>query len=419
VTSISPELVETITRIGSLANGVFFVGGVVRDEMLGGLRTFDLDLVVEADATEVVPRALPGKRLVIHKRFRTVTYRFDGRRVDVASARRERYERPGALPHVELADVEADLRRRDFTVNAMAVRLTGEPLLLDPVGGRRDLQRRVMRVLHEKSFVDDPTRLLRAVRYASRLGFEVEPKTMTLFRLAIGGINSLSGSRLRRELEALFREFDSGGAALEVLETEGALRVIHPGLSWDERRSGAISLDRSTYWTGAYPFLPRCFALLAANATPDDAGAVVERLRLRRDEAAAVQAIASLRGVEHTLRRPGAKPSGVVLLLDHYPPAAVAAYAATVEDQIAARLALRYLEEWRHVRPLLHGDDLIELGVPRGPQVTKGLQLVRAARLDGWASDEGDERALVQRFAKSIRDSSSGAVRTRLHGNGH
>jgi hypothetical protein len=122
------------------------------------------------------------------------------------------------------------------------------------------------------------------------------------------------------------------------------------------------------------------------------------------------------------LRRPQAKPSGVVMLLDRYPAASVAAFAFTAPDEIAAGVALRYLGDWRHVKPLLRGDDLIALGVPEGPQVQKGLQLIRASRLDGWSGDEGDERALALRFVKSIRDSTSAGTsgaEIELHANGH
>jgi tRNA nucleotidyltransferase (CCA-adding enzyme) len=165
--------------------------------------------------------------------------------------------------------------------------------------------------------------------------------------------------------------------------------------------------------------MPFAFALLCAQAPSQSAISIVERLRLRRHEAEAVTALASMRDIVSTLRRPGAKPSGVVVLLDRYPIPAVGAFAATAPDPIARQLALRYLDEWRHVKPLLGGDDLVALGVPNGPQVQKGLLLIRAARLDGWASDEGDERALAMRFAKSIRDSGTANAAIELHANGH
>jgi tRNA nucleotidyltransferase (CCA-adding enzyme) len=177
---------------------------------------------------------------------------------------------------------------------------------------------------------------------------------------------------------------------------------VHPALSWDDARSSALAVP-----SVRPPWLPYGFSLLAAAASPNEASAIVTRLKLKRDEAAAVAAISSLQNVAQLLRRPDAKPSGVVVLLDRFPLAAVAAWGTLEPDPIARQLALSYLEEWRHVKPLLRGDELIQLGVPPGPQVQRGLQLIRAARLDGRVGDRDDERALALRFAKSIRDSTA------------
>lgn len=147
------------------------------------------------------------------------------------------------------------------------------------------------------------------------------------------------------------------------------------------------------------------FALLASGASTEESDEVVARLRLKRAEIEAVRGVAALRGVSDLLRRPELKPSGAALLLDRFPPAAIAAYARTTGNSIAREIMLRYLDLWRDTRPMLSGRDLIDMGVPEGPQVQRGLQLVRAARLDGWAQSRDDERALVMRFAKSIRDS--------------
>jgi tRNA nucleotidyltransferase (CCA-adding enzyme) len=190
----------------------------------------------------------------------------------------------------------------------------------------------------------------------------------------------------------------------------GALQAVHPSLHWSDDKSRGLDGMSSRA-----PRVPLGFALATAGAAPTSTAAVIARLRLKRDEAAAVNAIASMRGVAAMLRRPQAKPSGVVALLDRFPPAAVAAFAATSTDAIARALALRYLDEWRRVRPLLRGNDLIEMGVPAGPQVSRGLQLLRAARLDGMADDPADERVLVARFAKSIRDAGTMTADLKLH----
>jgi len=402
----SGPLVGAIHRLEEAATAdLWLAGGAVRDLLLGR-PVLDLDLVAEEDAIGLARRAMPEAVLAAHERFRTATVAVGERRVDVATARTETYAAPGALPEVRTpATVEEDLRRRDFTMNALALRLTGEPALRgapSTEAALADVAAGVVRVLHDASFRDDPTRIFRAFRYAVRLGFVVEPRTRALLDDGVRYIEALSGERVRHELALLFDEA-TGGAALDLAQEAGALRAVHPALAWDARRSGAfgwaeeLGLARTTLG----------FALLAAGASAADAEAIVERLRLTREEAAAVRDVAALRAHAATLRRPDAKPSGVVVLLERYAPAAVAAFAATADDAIAAALARRYLGEWRHVRPTMRGDELVAMGVPEGPQVSRGLQLVRAARLDGWARDAGDERALVARFAKSIRDSAA------------
>lgn len=393
------DAVERIVAAGALHGDVYAVGGVVRDLLLDR-SVVDVDLVMECDAPAATHAALPDAKILAHARFRTASVPVGGVRIDVATARDETYARPGALPAVAPADIITDLRRRDFAMNAIALRLSGGPALLDPSGGIDDIAARRIRVLHDASFRDDPTRIFRALRYAARLDFTLDPHTADLLAQSVHYIDAIGGERLRREIELMIAE-PAAGAALEAAQRTGALQVAHPALTWDGSRSEALANPI----VPRVPLLPYGFALLAAGSWPDDAPLIVARLKLKRDEAAAVTAIASMRKVAQTLRRPDAKPSGVVILLDRFPIAAVAAHAAMEPDTIARRLALRYLEEWRHIKPALNGDELIELGVPAGPQVRRGLQLIRAARLDGWATDRNDEQALALRFAKSIRDS--------------
>lgn len=392
--------------------GLYAVGGTVRDLLLGRA-VRDIDLAVESDAIAIMRAALPEAPLVTHTRFGTASTTADRTVIDIVTTRSETYARPGALPSVRPDTIDADLRRRDFSINAIALRLSGEAALLDPTGGLADLDRRHIRVLHDRSFIDDATRMFRAVRYAGRLSFVIEEATARLLARDAGYISTLSPARVRREIELLILE-DTGGAALATPAGGRLLEATHRALSWDDVRAAALAEPPVRV-----PRLPYGFALLAARADAVDVEGVVERLRLRRDEATAVRGVVALRDMGHMLRRKELKPSGVVVLLDRYPPASVAAYAATAGDAIAASLALRYLAEWRHVKPALTGEDLIALGVPEGPQVQRGLQLIRAARLDGWADDEGDERALALRFVKSIRDASAAdtTIEMRLNGN--
>lgn len=393
-------IVQKLAAIAWQRGGVYLAGGAVRDLLLDrGI--FDIDLVVECDAIDLVREALTDVAVTTHARFRTVSLRPGGTRIDVATARRERYAQPGALPQVEPAGIQEDLLRRDFSINAIALRLDAEPLLLDPAGGVADIERRFVRVLHNASFADDATRIFRACRYAARLGFAIEAHTEQLLRDGVGYLATIGGERLRRELELTLAE-ESAGAALEACDEYGALRALHETLSWDAAASAAYShaVARAAREEAG-------FAMLARGVSADDASAIERRLSLKRAQAAAVRGMAAITASSQLLERPDAKPSGVVVLLDQYPPATVAAFAALHTDSIAGQLALRYLDEWRHVRPLTSGTDLQALGVPAGPQIQRGLQLIRAARLDGWASDRGDEQALALRFAKSIRDSAA------------
>jgi tRNA nucleotidyltransferase (CCA-adding enzyme) len=400
--SLAPNVMDALDAIVAAAGGagVYAAGGVPRDLLLGRAPR-DLDLVIEGDAIAVTRKALPRARIVAHQRFGTAVARIDGATIDVAMARTETYARPGALPRVRSTAIADDLRRRDFSANAIALRVDGTPDLLDPCGGVADIAARRLRVLHDASFEDDPTRIFRALRYAARLEFALDSHTARLLREGVQFIANLTGERLRREFELIFLE-ETAGVTLEACQATGVLRAVHPALRWDPQRSRAIEQHG-----GRGPRALLGFALLAASATSQDADEICARLRLTRPEAVAVRAMPALANVSITLSRREAKPSGVVVLLDRFPASAVAAFAGIAPEPIARQLALRYLDEWRRVKPLLTGRDLQDLGVPAGPQLQRGLQLIRAARLDGWASERDDERALAMRFAKSIKDSAA------------
>ncbi|MGB8875681.1 MAG: hypothetical protein WCD11_05170, partial [Solirubrobacteraceae bacterium] len=209
--------------------GVYLVGGAVRDLLLGGV-PFDLDLVVEEDAAALA--AALGGRLTVHDRFGTSTVRLGGYAYDIGRARRETYAHPGALPEVAPAPLDEDLLRRDFTVNSIAIALGGDRAgeLQTAPGALEDLKAYRLRILHDRSFIDDPTRLFRLVRYASRLGFEIEPRTRALAGEAIdgGALRTVSGPRVGAELRLLARERDPISALLGLRDL-GLDRAVHPG----------------------------------------------------------------------------------------------------------------------------------------------------------------------------------------------
>jgi tRNA nucleotidyltransferase (CCA-adding enzyme) len=330
----------------------FLVGGAVRDLLLG-LEHPDLDVAVEGDVLEIARRL--GSEPVSHERFATATVEVDGARVDLARTRSERYPRPGALPEVEPAPLEADLARRDFTVNAMAVSLTGAPELIDPHGGRDDLDARVLRVLHAASFADDPTRALRAARYAARLGFELEPGTARLIGTA--DLGTVSGDRVRAELRRITNS-DEAPVALELLA------------DW-----GLVGIDTAA---GA-----RVRALREILARPHWADFVDP------DEAAYNVAVPDAELEAAALRLSAAHP-------DRPSEAARLARGRTPVELAAARLAGAewlddYVRDWRHVSLEIDGADLLAAGIPEGPAVGRGLAAALAARLDGEAATRDDE----------------------------
>ena len=255
---------ERIVAAAAPRGAVYAVAGAVRDLLLDR-KMVDLDLVMECDAPTILRAALPDAKPTVHARFRTASVIVGGTRIDAATARSETYARPGALPRITAADIDADLRRRDFAMNAIAVRLSGEAELLDPCGGIADIAARCIGVLHDASFQDDATRIFRALRYAARLDFTIEPHTVDLIARDRAHIASIGGERLRRELELILGEA-TGGAALTEAAQRGALAHIHQGLSWDHERTTALANPVAA----RTPMLPYGFALLAANAPSDE-----------------------------------------------------------------------------------------------------------------------------------------------------
>ena len=363
---------------------VWVVGGAVRDLLLGGAPS-DLDLVVEGDALAVARRAADrlGGEMVAHERFGTATVRGAEGAFDLAGARREIYPQPGALPVVELgATLTEDLARRDFSVNTLALRLADGELAGVP-GARADLDARALRVLHDGSFRDDPTRLLRLARYAGRLGFAVEAHTAALARLAVavGALGTVSGERLGAELLLLAREPQP--AALIALEDQGLGAALLPGFAVDpalaQRAVELCPLDAR----------PGIVALGSAlrDARAADLAVRCRELGLLAGESDAIVACAELDRLLAALR--AARPSEADALLLRRPlEAAVLAAAAGSEP------ARDWLERARHLRTEIGGDDLLAAGLS-GPEIGRGLRAARAALLDGAAPDREAQLAVA------------------------
>ncbi|MEA2126883.1 MAG: hypothetical protein QOI80_3665 [Solirubrobacteraceae bacterium] len=349
--------------------GVWVVGGAVRDALLGRAHRH-LDLVVEGDPAPVIDRL--GAPTAVHERFGT--YEVAG--VDLAVARTERYPEPGALPEVMLgATVAEDLARRDFTVNTLAVQVCDGREEAWP-GAVEDLHAGRLRLLHERSFVDDPTRVLRLARLAARLGFAVEPTTDR--RAAAADLGTVSGSRVGAEIRLALDE--PLPAALVELERHGLGRkAIHP----------AFAVDASLI-----AGLPGLAALGACLLDAEDVAGALDALAFPAAERAAVVAAADARALAQRLLA-ASSPSEVAEVAARQPPEALAVAAALG----AGEPVRQWLDEWRHVRLAINGDDLVGAGL-HGPAVGAGLRAALAAALDGVAPDREAQLAVALEGAR-------------------
>ncbi len=396
---------------------VYVVGGFVRDLLLDR-ETLNIDLMVEGDGLHFA-RELSHKlntRLTPHSRFGTSVLSFsDGTHLDVATARRESYKEPAALPTVTPGTIEEDMERRDFSINSLAIKLDsdGERPLLDFNNGLADLNKKIIRALHPASFIDDPTRIFRAVRFEQRLSFQLDPETETWLRSSLdeGMVDKLSGHRLYNEVEAILKE-NRVVPCLERLQSLDVLKTIHASLCWQENEFNMFGkleqlfqdsanreclgeADRPLTWLNAMFF---CL---------DDASFenVVERLDLEgktgtqlRQDRQHSQTLLQTFGLNkefstediYDLFSPGSVESAYLLL-------------AVSGKETLRNSLIRYYSDLRHKGELsLNGDDLIRLGLKPGPLFQDIFRELRRARLDGVIHTSSEEETLVKdRFLKS------------------
>jgi len=365
------------------------VGGAVRDALLGVPHGPDLDLVVEGDAIAlagILGRALAG-RVLSHPRFGTARIEFaHGRHLDLVSARREEYARPGALPDVSPGTLADDLRRRDFTVNAIAFVLHGEEAgtILDPHGGRDDIAAERIRLIRHGAFEEDPSRVVRALRYAARLGFRMDDRTEGEARRAAPAV-VLGSSRVADELARLLEE-DAAPVALAMAEALG--------LSWpdpDARRDDRLrALTPALARPGAPA--PPAWALRLGLGVRGDAVAGAAVPQWARGVAAEVRAGLSIAPAIVACSR----PSEVDALLRDRPAAAQVGALIGGAEAVAD-----WWSGWRDAAPQVTGSDLVAAGVPPGPVIGRALRAVRAAVLDGEVGGRDEQLALAMAVAGS------------------
>jgi len=434
LTAAQQQLIEQVAQ-ESVARGLplYAVGGLPRDLWLGSKPT-DLDLVVEGDAIALA-RALAsrhGGKVTAHPKFGTAKWDLRGTGfeagvdgldsnipvhaghfLDLVSARSESYRHPAALPIVKRGTIQDDIRRRDFTINTLALRLDGSHFgeLSDEFGALDDLKNRSIRVLHPRSFIDDPTRMYRAARYEQRFGFRIAEATLALVPAARSLVADLSGQRIRRELDLSLDEFEAA-SILSRLAKMTLLAPVHPALPQAQAALARVRL------AGKAPAPPirtwsrrdAAWLLWLMDLREAEIRSVAKRLHFTRpalrDMAAAARLYAALGSMANW------RPSRLTTHLDPYPELAVYAVSLAAAGT-AQRTLSEYLGTWRHIRPVTTGHDLKALGVPPGPAYGRILGRLRAARIDGVVKDPTEEHRLLHALLGASRHPGAAAPKRR------
>ena len=390
----------------------------------------DLDIVVEGDAIELGRAAVEkyGGRVSIHKRFGTAKWRISKIRdelaeqlsqenglttnaddfpasLDLVSARREFYTHPTALPTVERGSIKLDLHRRDFTINTLAMRIDGHHYgdLHDHWGGLADLQAGLVRVLHSLSFVDDPTRILRAVRFEQRFGYWIGDRTQELLIAALPLLDRVSGDRLRHELNIIFKEPNWQDMLSRLADMDG-LTAIHEGLGWDKKTQARVELafksDPGSEWEldeeldGYSLDLALAFTLWLMTLPRVTAASAAGRLRLPGWLTKIILAACTpLHEYPEMMEGP---PSRIVTRLDQIPKLALYAHYLIAEDKRVRQTLESYIAKWRFIQPAITGYDLRERNIPPGPEYRRILDVIRAAWLDEKITTPEEETELLE-----------------------
>jgi tRNA nucleotidyltransferase (CCA-adding enzyme) len=387
-------LLDIASQAAALAMPCYVVGGFVRDLLLRQSIN-DLDIVVEGDAIELGNALVKkyGGKLTPHHKFRTaiwrlpVTFNVERSTLDLITARSETYSCPGALPTVTPAAIEDDLRRRDFTINAMAVRLDGDHFgeLLDPLKGQNDLEQKIIRILHPNSFEDDPTRIFRAVRYEQRYSFNLESSTFNFQP------STLSGERIRHEFDLIFKE-ENSAAMLARLHELGVFDAFDPSLpKFNTKYSGFLK--------GALPAefgdenqVTVGWLLWMLDSSTAEVESISKRLDFSSKLRQVCMSIIQLKEDLPSLQK--YKPSAWTFQLEKIPPIAV--YVLwLVSDEFALN---EFLTKWRRVKPQTTGRDLKSRGLEPSPRYAEILTQLRAAWLDGKVVNEKEEVELLNKL---------------------
>jgi tRNA nucleotidyltransferase (CCA-adding enzyme) len=405
-------LIEEVSRETKMP--AYLVGGFPRDLILG-VKDWDLDITVEGDGikfAEIMANKL-NTGLVKHQRFGTATLTLGHRlKVDIATTRKEIYPSSASLPQVSPGSIREDLLRRDFTINAMAVSLCGKSgrELIDVYCGKDDLIAGKIRILHDLSFEDDPTRILRAIRFKQRYNFKIEPKTLNLLKEAVsaGLLSKVHPHRTRDELVLMFKE-KNPSAQIKQLHALGGLSFISDKLKPGKHTYDLFkSINKEIVWfMQNFPFHGRFeawlvyFAALLKTLTLKQGKKIIRRLGLSKQEEIKILSCRKInQRLIQRLENKNIKPAQIFNLLKPFSYEAIILLRSACRDRVFKKHIADFLKIYNCQRLCTSGDDLCRLGVSPGPLYHKILNKVLAARLNGKVSSRQDELALINKIIK-------------------
>ena len=419
------QLLRIVSQTATeLSMPIYIVGGFVRDLLLEKPSP-DFDIVVEGDAIQLSHTLVNqyGGKVTSHKKFGTAKWWPQETNnssspnktlpinqeelidipaaLDLISARTEFYEKPTALPTIRQSSIKLDLHRRDFTINTMAIRLDGDSFgdVYDFWGGLNDLENSQIRVLHSLSFVDDPTRMLRAVRFEQRFDFEIEPRTLELLQEAVSLLDEVSGDRIRHELDLIFIEKDAC-KMLERLQGLGILEQIHPSLQWDAGMSMEISQFRKDDAENNHELKYATYIILVCRLLPLDLNEVINRLRFQSDIQRILSAANSLWHNQETFS--DYSPGEFTERIEKYPALTLRVLRTLSQNQKFVKKIDLYLNKWKNISIQTSGHDLKEFNIPPGPIYRQILRQLKIAKINGEIEGEASERLMLKKLIEKI-----------------
>jgi len=376
LSKLMPSLSSASKQLGT---PFFLVGGVVRDLILGRA-ILDIDVVVEGDSKSYAETLaeIIGAKTIAKSQFATHKIQIDGLVLDIAMARTEKYSKPGALPKVTSGTIQEDLQRRDFSINAMAVDMNPDDFgfVIDICNGVNDIHAKRLRVLHSKSFQDDATRIIRAVRYEQRLDFKIELGTLKWLKSSVKYLDSISPDRLRREFARMLTEVDPGSSLLRANQL-GVLSAISQELKWSTKANSLIAKYGHNFTDHQY------YAFLAIRFTEDQGDAFSERLNLPRKTRSIVRNVIELRNSLALEDTPSLTNGKVHQLSSKGTKEGLNAIAILSSDVIIRKRMSSYLKATSRMSNYLTGNDIIELGITIGPEVGLVEFDLQVAQLEG------------------------------------